>query len=110
MAAVTLPPEARPDLWGPTLLSGFYIYKGEKDLIPTTWKNVSKMMENLKYIEQFEYAYALPEQRQALFNKQLEVLTRDLPIDWRMVILAVTSGIIIFIAVASTVKSQIAKL
>lgn len=98
--------------WGPYLFPGgkLFVFKGERLLVPPDWKDVQKMMEHFKYIEQLEWKLALPEQRQELFNKKLEILTRDLPVDWRIVACYVVSGVIIAVAVYSSVKSQMAKL
>lgn len=112
MSAPTPPPGVRLDLWGPTIFPGgkLFVYQGVRQLVPATWKNVDKMMQELKYVETLEWAFALPDQREALFNKKLEILTKDLPTNWSLVICAVASGIIIFMGVVSAVKSQTAKL
>ena len=86
------------------------MYKGEEQLVPETWKNLDKMMQELKYVETLEWAFALPDQKEALFNKQFEILSKDLPTNWSLVICAVASGVILFVGLASVVKSQIAKL
>ncbi len=106
------PPGINLDLWGPKIFPGgkLYVFKGERHLVPTNWKNVSKMMKELKYVEKLEWAYALPHQRQELFNRQLEILTKDLPVNWSLVVCAVASGLIIIVGVVSAVQSKIAKL
>lgn len=98
--------------WGPSLLSQgkWYVFKGKTNLVPTTWKDASNMMKELKKVEKMQWAFALPHQRQDLFNKQLEVLTKDLAPDWTLLVLTLTSGIILIVGVASTIKNQISKL
>jgi hypothetical protein len=108
----TPPPGVNLDLWGPKVFPGgkLYVFKGKRHLVPTSWKNVDKMMKELKYVEKLEWAYALPHQRQELFNRHLEVLTKNLPINWSLVLCAVASGLIIIVGVVSTVQAKIAKL
>lgn len=106
------PPGVNLDDWGPKVFPGatLYLYKGERKIIPTTWKDVEGIVKNLSYLEKFEWSISLPHQRQELLNKKLEVLTRNLPTNWSLVVCAVASGLIIFVGVASAVHSQIAKL
>ena len=112
MAQQTLPSGPNHDAWGPQVLSGgqFYLFKGERKLVPTSWKDLSNVVEKLKFVERLEWAFALPDQRQHLFNRKLEILTKELPVNWNLVVCAVASGLIIFVGIASAVNHQIAKL
>ncbi len=114
MSAPALRPPAGISLdeWGPKVFPGgtLYLYQGERKVIPITWKDIEGTVKNLSYLEKFEWAHALPHQRQELFNKKLEALTRNAPTNWTFVLCAVASGLIIFVGVVSIVQSQIAKL
>lgn len=114
MSAPAPTPPSGVDLrkWGPDLLpiGTMYVFKGVRHMVPKDWKNPRAMMKHLKYTEQLEWKLALPEQRQEVFNRQLAILTKDLPINWEIVSCYVVSGIIICVAVYSRVKSHIAKL
>lgn len=106
------PPPNFLEKWGPHIFPGgkLYVFKGVRHLVPKDWKNPEEMMKHLKYLELFEYKLALPEQRKELFMRQLEVLTRDLPLSWKIVACYAVSGAIIFVAVVSSVQSQFSKL
>lgn len=97
--------------WGPKLLPGgtLCIFKGER-VVSTTWKDPKQMIEYLKSFEKMEWAYSLPHQRQELFNRKLEILTKNLPLNWEVIICTTAYGVIIVIGTVSIITSQIAKL
>jgi hypothetical protein len=110
--SINYPTGVRLDLWGPTILPNgkFYVFQGETKPIPFEWTDLKKFLQELKFLEQLNWAYSLPEEREALFLKKLHMITRDLPTDWTIVLCTVASGVIIFVGVISAVRSQLAKL
>jgi hypothetical protein len=112
MAHQTQPSGLNYDAWGPQVLSDgrFYVFQGERKPIPASWKNLSNIVDNLKFVERLEWSFALPGERQQLFNRKLEILTKELPVNWSLVVCALASGLIIFVGIASAVNHQIAKL
>jgi hypothetical protein len=98
--------------WGPHLFPGgkLYVFKGIRYLVPEDWKSPLEMIKHLKYIEQLEWKLALPHERQELFNRQFEVLTKGIPLEWKIVATYVVCGIIFAILVLPQVKHQISKL
>lgn len=112
MAHQTQPRGPNLQAWGPQVLPDgkFYLFKGERSLVPTSWKDLSSVVDNLKFVERLEWSFALPGERQQLFNRKLEILTKELPVNWSLVVCALASGLIIFVGIASAVNHQIAKL
>ncbi len=74
--------------WGPSLLNGgkFYIYQGQRQPVSVSWKDINRFLKELKNLEKMQWSFSLPHEREALFKKKLEILTRDLPPNWTMII------------------------
>lgn len=93
--------------WGPRILENgkFYIFKGQKHAIESTWKDVNDLMNRLRELEIFEFRISLPEQRTELLNKKFEFLTKDIPPDWKLVCCGVISGLGIIVFVVSKMST-----
>jgi hypothetical protein len=88
----------------------YYIFQGQKKLVPAGWKEVNNFLKELKHVEKLQWAYSLPHERDALLNKKLIAITKDLPPNWVMIIGTTICGIILAIQVVSFGHSQISNL
>jgi hypothetical protein len=104
------PPGVRPDRWGPAILEGakFYIYQGEEKLVPIEWRdNPQRFLKALNTLEKTSWSYVLPHEREELFRRKFEILTKGLHHDWVMIVGTAFCGIVIIIGVASIIRSKL---